>query len=85
MKTDAGSGQKSTEMVYKTFKNGASVKLGTIGSYNQYGWGDRLKDESYSGRLNSSLNSYTAIRITYKDKYTKQDEERIWAFRGIAK
>lgn len=85
MITDKNSGQKRTDMTYKTFKNGDSVKLGTIGSYSEYGYGNRIKDESYSGSLNSTLKSYTEIKITYKDKYTKQEETISRAFYGLAK
>ena len=85
VKTDKNSGQKTSGITYKTFKNGASVKLGTSGYYYEYQWGDRVKDDSYNGQLNSSLNSYTEIKITYKDKYTKQEETMSRGFYGLAK
>ena len=76
---------KNTEVVYKTFKNGDAVKLGTIASYIQYGWGDRLKDDFFGGNMYTSSMSDTHIRITYKDKYTKQDEVKTLSLFGIAK
>lgn len=85
IKTIKNSGQKLTNKTYKTFKNGDFVKLGTIGSYNEYSHGNRIKDDDYSGSLSSTLVSQTEIRITYKDKYTKQEETITRNFYGLAK
>lgn len=85
IKTDKESGRKSSEMTYKTFKNGATVKLGTTNYYSKGQSGDRLKDDYFSGNLSSSLTTYTEIRITYKDKYTKQLETVYRGLYGLAK
>ena len=85
LKTDKNSGDKSSEMVYKTFKNGATVNLGKTGYYYEYKSGERFKDEYASGSMDSSLNSDTMIRVTYIDKYTKQEETRTYGLYGLAK
>ncbi len=84
-KTDKN-GTTSSEMVYKSFKNGATVTLGTSNYYYKSQQGKRgSKDSYYSGSLSSSLLSRTIIRITYQDKYTKQTEELYRNFIGLAK
>ena len=84
-KTDKN-GTTSSEIVYKSFKNGATVTLGTSNYYFKSQQGKRgSKDSYYSGSLSSSLLSRTIIRITYQDKYTKQTEELNYNLCGLAK
>lgn len=85
IKTDTITGRKQSELTYKTFKNGATVQLGTKSDYYEFVNNDRLKDDYFNGSLRSSLNSRTYIRITYKDKYTGQEETITKTFYGQAK
>ncbi|MBB2184467.1 hypothetical protein H0486_16430 [Lachnospiraceae bacterium MD1] len=65
----------SSEMAYTTFKNGGKVTFGTRPYYysNEY-------SNSYDGYtsqysyFNTGMNCPTTIKITYYDKYTKQNE-----------
>lgn len=87
-KDEYGTKKVSSEMKYKTFKNGSSVTFGTSGYYYESKYDDRGNYEgntSYHGNMNSSLFSSTSIRVTYKDKYTKETETINYVLRGYAK
>lgn len=73
-----------TELTYKTFKNGDTVKLSSVAMWESEENGDRKSDD-YCGYLVSSLYSQTPIKITYVDKYTKQEEELIVNLCGWSK
>lgn len=73
-----------TELTYKTFKNGGTVKLSPVAMWESMEDGDRKSDD-YCGYLVSSLYSQTPIKITYVDKYTKQEEELIINLCGWSK
>ena len=84
-KMSSDEGRKRSEVSYKTFKNGDIVKLGNVPQYYEYHNGDRLKDQWYSASCNDSLMAYTLIRITYMDKYSKQEETITMRYYGWAK
>ena len=83
-----------SEMVYKTFKNGAKIKLGTKGYHYAYSWGSLKQEEndddyysgysSYSRYLNKDLEARTEIRITYIDKWTKKEATTYYDFNRLA-
>ncbi len=81
-RSSSSSTGKETSTVYKTVKNGAKITLGNKGYYYLY---DYKSDSYYRHSMSSSVYAPTYIRITYKDKYTKQEntlsyymEKSIW-------
>lgn len=61
------------EMTYKSFKNGSKVTFGT----KPYSYSDDYSSDDGSNIYkysNEGMMAETAIRLTYSDKYTKQNE-----------
>ena len=70
-----GESSISTEEVYKKFKNGAKITFGTQPYYYSSEYSDNYDDYSYETKyFNTDMDAPTYIRITYYDKYTKQNE-----------
>lgn len=72
VKSDSDSSNKY-EIKYKTFKNGEKITYGS----NPYMYDYEYKSDYsnyYSSDMSTSLVAPTIIRITYIDKYTKQEE-----------
>ena len=70
------------EMTYRTVKNGAKVTLGNYGSYSlrEYDY-DNGYDKPYKYHyLSDSMTASTYLRVTYIDKYTKQEETTSFYF-----
>jgi hypothetical protein len=66
---------KRSEIVYKTFKNGAAVTFGTKPYYYSNEYSNEYDNYSYKSKyFNTGMTCPTYIRITYYDKYTKQNE-----------
>ncbi len=64
-----------SEVVYKEFSNGGKVTFGTQPYYYLYQYSDIQEDYSYKqNHFNTDMEAPTYIRITYYDKYTKQNE-----------
>ena len=61
------------EIKYKQFKNGAKITYGTNPYYYESEYTSEYNNY-YSYYMNTSLVAPTYIRITYIDKYTKQEE-----------
>ena len=80
----------STELKYKKVKNNAKITLGTIpSSYYNYRYENEKNDYSsylyvYKS-LSSDLIANTNIRITYIDKYTKEEVTTSYTIRRFAK
>lgn len=71
-----------SERVYKRVKSSSKIKLGTTGSYYK----SSSSSANYSYKyLWSDLMSETFIRVTYKDEYTKRNEQVEYYYRGLAK
>lgn len=79
-------GNVSSNMVYKAFKNGETIKLGTEPykySYSSsYDMGDGNK--SISESMSTSLYAWTNVRITYIDKYTNEKTETQYSIYKLA-
>lgn len=71
-------GRLQSEMTYKTVKNSSKIKLGTKAHHDEVG---SENDEFYL----SLMIAETQIRVTYKDSYTKQNEQYIAYYQGISK
>jgi hypothetical protein len=64
-----------SDIVYKTFKNGAKVTFGTKPYYNLSKYSSDYEGySSESEYMSTGMTSPTYINITYYDKYTKQNE-----------
>ena len=64
-----------SEEVYKTFKNGANVTFGKMPSYYESNYSSEYDDYLFiSNFFSNGMDAPTFIRITYYDKYTKQNE-----------
>lgn len=75
----------SSEIEYQTVKNNSKIKLGTTGYYYK-DTTDNIQNDRFFESFRSDLMSETRIRVTYKDNYTKQNEQvEMWHFRGLAK
>lgn len=80
VKNDSSTSKTSSnDMIYKTFKNGSKITLGTYGYYylNQYSYEDTYNNgaNSYKNQyLSGSLTAPTQIKVTYIDKYTKEED-----------
>ena len=71
----------TTEMTWKTIKNGGKFKLSSQKS--EYKSGSSNKSEWYesiSSYFWGSLAAETCVRVTYTDKYTKQPDTRTFGF-----
>ena len=71
-----------SKMEYKTFKNGGKINLGTRGYYYLYEYSytsGNGKTTKYH-HLSDSLTAYTSVRITYIDKWTKQETTTTYGF-----
>lgn len=68
--------RSSSEMVYKEFKNGATVTFGTKAYYNYNKYTNSYDGEnSYESEyFYTGMDCPTQIQITYFDKYTQQNE-----------
>ena len=76
----------SSEIVYKTIRNGAKITLSKNPYYYEYSYG-KLSDKknSYSFHMNKNILAYTYIRITYKDKWTKLTDTRSYSLSQLSK
>lgn len=75
LKIKSDENSKNTETVYKTFKNGGKVTFGTQAYYYSNENNNEYDDYTYKyNYFNTGMTKPTYIRITYKDKYTKQNE-----------
>lgn len=74
----------SSVLNYQTVKNNSKIKLGTTGYYFK-NVTDYTEEDSYYEYFRSDLMSRTFVRVTYKDKYTKQNEQYEISFSGLAK
>ncbi len=64
----------NTSRKYKTFTNGQKITLNNQPSYYESSYKSEYSD--YESRsLHNPLLAYTYVRVTYKDKYTQQNEE----------
>lgn len=80
--------EEKSEIVYKKVKNNSKINLGTKGYYYKYVseyYSPYDETYYYNESENSEMISYTGVRVTYVDKYTKQKEELIYNFGGIIK
>lgn len=66
---------KNTEVKYKQFKNGAKITYGSNTGYYENEYSSEYSNY-YSYYMNTSMAAPTYIRITYVDKYTKQEETK---------
>lgn len=74
-----------SELKYRTAKNNSKIQLGTTGYYHKENV-DNIQNNIINELFQSDLMSETQIRVTYKDKYTKQNEQLDrWRFYGLAK
>lgn len=65
----------SIEEVYKSFKNGSKITFGTEPYYYSSGYSAQYSDFSYQSKyFSTGMDAPTYIKITYNDKYTKQNE-----------
>lgn len=61
------------EMTYKKVRNGSKITLGTKPYYWSYKYENTGENGSYyNNQWNKDMAASTEIRITYRDKYTKQ-------------
>ena len=79
----SGLEQVTSEIDYQTVKNNSKINLGTTGYYYKFVRNDSVNDQ-YNENFNTELMSKTFVRVTYKDKYTKCDEQVTFNFRGLA-
>lgn len=64
-----------TETVYKSFKNGEKITFGKQAYYYMNEYTNQYDDYSNESKyFNTSMECPTYIKITYYDKYTKQNE-----------
>ena len=71
-KTESGS---ETKEVYKTFKSGDKIPINKKPWAYSYSYKSSYDGYSYeSSNWNEELFAYTYVRITYKDKYTKEND-----------
>ena len=64
-----------SDIVYKTFKNGAEVAFGTKAYFYSNQYSNENDGYIYESRyFNTGMTCPTYIKITYYDKYTKQNE-----------
>lgn len=74
-----------SEVVYKTFKNGAKITLGKQAYYYLYEYSNQSENYSYQNKnFNTNMGRPTYIQITYYDKYTKQNETYIQSYTTYA-
>lgn len=74
----------NSELEYKQVKNNSTIKLGTKGYYHKEVT-DNTANDRYYVSFQSDLMSETSIRVTYKDQYTKRNEQiEFWTYRGLA-
>lgn len=77
-------GRIQSEMTYKTVKNNSKIKLGTKAHHDESDYISEDMNSKDTFYL-SLLTAETQIRVTYKDSYTKQNEQYIAYYRGISK
>lgn len=70
------------DVIYKTFKNGSKITYGSNPDYYGYEYSNE-STEFYSKNMFTSIAAPTYIRITYIDKYTKQEETTTEVFYRI--
>lgn len=78
---EEAAGGINSQIKYTTVKNNSTIKLGTKGYHYEGGY---EYDNRSRTAMNSNLCSQTYIRVTYKDQYTKQNEQYTAYYYGIA-
>ena len=71
-----------SEVEYKTVKNNSMINLAKTGYYYYY-FSKGKQYDSYSESLYENMMSQTIVRVTYKDAYTKQDEQIEFSMNGL--
>ena len=80
----------NTTLTYKKVKNNSKITLGTI-PYSNYTYRYSKSSSDYSSSLNiykylnTDVIASTDVRITYMDKYTKQETTTTYTIRRFAK
>lgn len=75
----------SSELTWKTLKNGGSFKLSNVKDSSKYASSYSYESDYYSTRsiyryIRSSLAAETIVKVTYTDKYTKQAADQWFYF-----
>ena len=83
-KITGNSDNYSSQFVYKEVKNNSSIELGKSANNKKYSYvneASNVKNENFY----EGVRAATEIRVAYKDKYTKQNEQVNVVFYGLAK
>lgn len=80
------SGNINSDTVYKEFKSGDTIRLGTEAykSSSSYSYDESDGSKYFNEYLYTSLFAYTHIRVTYIDKYTNEKTESTYSIYRVA-